>query len=182
MTAGLQRPSCLVGMMGAGKPAVGRPLAARPALPFPRFGMPEDRNAPARDERSPEIFARDGQSVSFAPARPTCCRGCWMASRGVLSTGRRGVPVRHRTAPPAGKGRVGLAKGRAGPAVVEGAAQGHAPLLATADPRGTLGSSCARARLPTNRPNWRWIAPRGAISGIGGRVSSPRSGRIPASW
>ncbi|MCC5999979.1 MAG: shikimate kinase [Pararhodobacter sp.] len=58
MGAGLQRTVVLVGMMGAGKTAVGRELARRLAVPFTDSDAEIEA---AANQTITEIFARDGE-------------------------------------------------------------------------------------------------------------------------
>ncbi len=73
----------LVGMMGAGKTAVGRALAAKLAVPFLDS---DDEIVKAADRTIPEIFARDGEA--FFRARESEVLNRLLSSRiCVLSTG-----------------------------------------------------------------------------------------------
>ena len=139
----LKKTVVLVGMMGAGKTAVGKALAQRLGVPF----LDSDSEIETAANRSvPEIFARDGEA--FFRARETQVIARLLdSSRGILSTGggaflsatnrenitARGVSVwldadldllwnrvRHRDT---------------------------RPLLRTPDPRGTLAALYA-ARVP----------------------------------
>ena len=70
-------------MMGAGKTAVGRALAARLGVPF----LDSDAEIEsAANMTIPEIFQRDGEPF-FAPRKPRLSVACWMRQKGILSTG-----------------------------------------------------------------------------------------------
>jgi len=142
MTAGLQRHLVLVGMMGAGKTAVGKALAARLGVPFLDSDAEIERAAAMSIA---EIFARDGQS--FFRARETEVLSRLLdGPPGVLSTGggvflsdtnraliaEKGVSVWLRAEPDLLWSRVRHKATR--------------PLLRTADPRGTLEQLCAERR------------------------------------
>jgi len=79
----LKKTIVMVGMMGAGKTAIGRALAARIGVPF----LDSDAEIEAAASRTvPEIFARDGEA--FFRARETQVISRLLdAQRGVLSTG-----------------------------------------------------------------------------------------------
>jgi len=79
----LKKTIVMVGMMGAGKTAIGRALAARIGVPF----LDSDAEIEAAASRTvPEIFARDGEP--FFRARETQVISRLLdAQRGVLSTG-----------------------------------------------------------------------------------------------
>ncbi|TMM54459.1 shikimate kinase [Sulfitobacter sabulilitoris] len=79
----LKKTVVMVGMMGAGKTAVGRALAARLAVPF----LDSDAEIEAAANMSvPEIFARDGEPFFRAREREVIGRLLDRAC-GVLSTG-----------------------------------------------------------------------------------------------
>lgn len=79
----LKKTVVMVGMMGAGKTAVGRALAARLQVPFLDSDTEIER---AANMTIPEIFARDGEA--FFRAREAQVIGRLLDdARGVLSTG-----------------------------------------------------------------------------------------------
>jgi shikimate kinase len=79
----LKKTIVMVGMMGAGKTAVGRALAARLGVPF----LDSDHEIEAAANMSiPEIFARDGESFFRLKERQVITR-LLEEERGVLSTG-----------------------------------------------------------------------------------------------
>ncbi|WP_460273862.1 shikimate kinase [Celeribacter sp. ULVN23_4] len=81
--SGLRKTVVLVGMMGAGKTAVGKALAARLDVPF----LDSDQEIEKAADRSiAEIFTRDGEA--FFRARETEVIGRLLETqRGILSTG-----------------------------------------------------------------------------------------------
>ena len=79
----LKKTVVMVGMMGAGKTAVGRALAARLGVPF----LDSDHEIEAAANMSiPEIFARDGEPFFRLKERQVISR-LLEEERGVLSTG-----------------------------------------------------------------------------------------------
>lgn len=79
----LKKTIVMVGMMGAGKTAVGRALAARLAVPF----LDSDHEIEtAANMTIPEIFARDGEAFFRRKERQVIAR-LLDQRRGVLSTG-----------------------------------------------------------------------------------------------
>lgn len=79
----LKKTVALVGMMGAGKTAVGRAVAARLAVPF----LDSDAEIEAAANLSvPEIFARDGERFFRARETEVIAR-LLSEERGILSTG-----------------------------------------------------------------------------------------------
>ena len=79
----LKKTVVLVGMMGAGKTAVGRALAARLQVPF----LDSDHEIEAAANRTiPEIFARDGEAFFRLKERQVIAR-LLTEECGVLSTG-----------------------------------------------------------------------------------------------
>ncbi|MFS4583180.1 shikimate kinase [Phaeobacter sp. C3_T13_0] len=79
----LKKTIVMVGMMGAGKTAVGRALAARLKAPF----LDSDHEIEAAANRTiPEIFARDGEPF-FREKERKVIRRLLDEERGVLSTG-----------------------------------------------------------------------------------------------
>ncbi|MFP4273909.1 MAG: shikimate kinase [Paracoccaceae bacterium] len=142
MAIRLKRHLVLVGMMGAGKTAVGRALASRLGVPFLDSDAEIERAAAMTIG---EIFARDGER--FFRARETEVLSRLLdGSPGVLSTGggvflsetnraiiaRKGVSIWLKAEPDLLWTRVRHKATR--------------PLLQTADPRGTLERICAERR------------------------------------
>ena len=79
----LKKTVVMVGMMGAGKTAVGRALAARLGVPF----LDSDHEIEAAANMSiPEIFARDGEAFFRLKERQVISR-LLDEERGILSTG-----------------------------------------------------------------------------------------------
>ncbi len=79
----LKKTIVMVGMMGAGKTAVGRALAARLGVPF----LDSDHEIEAAANMTiPEIFARDGEPFFRQKERQVIAR-LLEEERGVLSTG-----------------------------------------------------------------------------------------------
>ncbi len=79
----LKKTIVMVGMMGAGKTAVGRALAARLAVPF----LDSDHEIEAAANMTiPEIFARDGEPF-FREKETQVIARLLKEERGVLSTG-----------------------------------------------------------------------------------------------
>lgn len=79
----LKKTIVMVGMMGAGKTAVGRALAARLAAPF----LDSDHEIEAAANMTiPEIFARDGEPF-FREKETQVISRLLQEERGVLSTG-----------------------------------------------------------------------------------------------
>jgi len=79
----LKKTVALVGMMGAGKTAVGRSVAAKLGVPF----LDSDAEIEAAANLSvPEIFQRDGEAF-FRKREAEVIRRLLEARRGILSTG-----------------------------------------------------------------------------------------------
>ena len=79
----LKKTIVMVGMMGAGKTAVGRGVAGRLGVPF----LDSDAEIEAAANRTvPEIFARDGEAFFRARESQVIAR-LLEEARGVLSTG-----------------------------------------------------------------------------------------------
>jgi shikimate kinase len=142
----LKKTVVMVGMMGAGKTAVGRALAARLQVPF----LDSDAELEAAANMTvPEIFTRDGEPF-FRDKEAKVIRRLLKEERGILSTGggaflaadnramisRRGVSVWLRADLDVLWRRVKHKNTR--------------PLLRTSDPRATLGE-LYRARVPLYR-------------------------------
>lgn len=103
MTGRLKKTVVLVGMMGAGKTAVGRALAQRLGVPF----LDSDTEiVEAAQMTIPEIFARDGEAffrdreaavidrlLSGPPAILSTGGGAFLAERNRAAISRRGVSV-----------------------------------------------------------------------------------------
>lgn len=145
-TGRLKKTVVMVGMMGAGKTAVGRALAARLGVPF----LDSDIEIEAAANMSvPEIFTRDGEPF-FRDKETQVIRRLLNEERCILSTGggaflaqenrdmisRRGVSVWLRADMKVLWNRVRHKDTR--------------PLLRTRDPRGTLGELYA-VRVPLYR-------------------------------
>lgn len=80
----LKKTVVMVGMMGAGKTAVGRALAARLKVPF----LDSDAEIEAAANRTiPEIFARDGEQFFRDKETRVIARLLQRPRHGVLSTG-----------------------------------------------------------------------------------------------
>jgi shikimate kinase len=139
----LHKTVVMVGMMGAGKTAVGRALATRLGVPF----LDSDTEIEAAANLTvPEIFARDGEAF-FRSRETEVIARLLNGSPGVLSTGggafmaevnrrtisRRGVSLCLDADLPLLWNRVRHKESR--------------PLLRTPDPRGTLAALLA-ARAP----------------------------------
>ncbi|MEO1732457.1 MAG: shikimate kinase, partial [Pseudomonadota bacterium] len=79
----LNKTVVMVGMMGAGKTAVGRALAARLGVPF----LDSDQEIEAAANMSiPEIFERDGEPF-FRAKETQVIKRLLEEKRGILSTG-----------------------------------------------------------------------------------------------
>jgi shikimate kinase len=131
---GLTRPVVLVGMMGAGKTAVGTALARLLAV---RFTDSDDAIERAANMSIPEIFARDGEAFFREKEAQVLARllrdrpgvlstggGAFLSERNRAAIAARGVSVWLRATPDLLWQRVRHRTSR--------------PLLMTADPRGTL--------------------------------------------
>lgn len=142
-TGRLKKTVVMVGMMGAGKTAVGRALAARLGVPF----LDSDAEIEtAANMTVPEIFSRDGEPF-FRDKESKVIRRLLNEERGVLSTGggaflaaqnrsmisRRGVSIWLRADLDVLWNRVRHKDTR--------------PLLRTDDPRATL-AALYKARVP----------------------------------
>lgn len=142
MSLRLSRPVVLVGMMGAGKSAVGAALAR--ALDVAHCDSDDEIERAAR-ERIPDIFARYGEAIfrdreaaviarllEGAPAILSVGGGAWLneATRALVQA--RGVAVWLDVPPDVLWARV---RGKT-----------HRPLLATPDPRATLEALLAARR------------------------------------
>lgn len=79
----LKKTVVMVGMMGAGKTAVGRALAARLGVPFLDSDAEIER---AANLTIPEIFTRDGE-VFFRKRESEVIKRLLTSQRGILSTG-----------------------------------------------------------------------------------------------
>ncbi|CAM3178913.1 shikimate kinase [Paracoccus nototheniae] len=134
MTRGLTRHIVLIGMMGAGKTAIGSELARRLRVPF----TDSDAEIEAAAAMSiSEIFARDGEAffraresqvlgrlLAGAPGVISTGGGAWMSAGNRDMIGARGLSVWLNCAPELLWQRVRQRPTR--------------PLLQTADPKGTL--------------------------------------------
>jgi shikimate kinase len=133
----------LVGMMGAGKTAVGTVLARQLGV---GFSDSDDEIVRAAAMTIPEIFARDGEAFFRAREAEVLAR-LLRGPPGVLSTGGGAfLSEANRTAIAASGVSVWL---RADVEVLWSRVRHrtHRPLLRTADPRGTL-AALAEARAP----------------------------------
>ncbi len=139
----LRRSVVLVGMMGSGKTAIGRALAARLGAPFVDSDAEIERAAAAT---IPEIFARDGEAFFRAREAEVIAR-LIDADPCVLSTGGGAfMAARNR----AGIAARGVALWLDAPLALLWERVRHKdtrPLLRTADPYGTLSALLA-ARGP----------------------------------
>ncbi|WP_291728836.1 shikimate kinase [Leisingera sp. F5] len=139
----LKKTIVMVGMMGAGKTAVGRALAARLDVPF----LDSDHEIEAAANMTiPEIFARDGEPFFRQKERQVIAR-LLEEERGVLSTGGGAFLAEENR-------NVITAKGvsiwlQADLEVLWNRVRHRdtRPLLRTADPRATL-SGLYRDRVP----------------------------------
>ena len=142
----LRKTVVMVGMMGAGKTAVGRALAARLGVPF----LDSDAEIEAAANMTvPEIFTRDGETF-FRRKESQVIARLLDEARGVLSTGggaflseanrkmisEKGISLWLNAAPEVLWNRVRHKETR--------------PLLRTANPRGTL-QELYETRLPCYR-------------------------------
>jgi shikimate kinase len=133
----------LVGMMGAGKTAVGTVLARQLGV---GFSDSDDEIVRAAAMTIPEIFARDGEAFFRAREAEVLAR-LLRGPPGVLSTGGGAfLSEANRAAIAASGVSVWL---RADVEVLWSRVRhrAHRPLLRTADPRGTL-AALAEARAP----------------------------------
>lgn len=143
MPGKLKKTIVMVGMMGAGKTAVGRALAARLDVPF----LDSDHEIEAAANMTiPEIFARDGEPFFRQKERQVIAR-LLEEERGVLSTGGGAFLAEENR-------NVITAKGvsvwlQADLEVLWNRVRHRdtRPLLRTADPRATL-SGLFRDRVP----------------------------------
>ena len=132
--SGLGRPVVLVGMMGSGKTAVGTALAARLGLPF------RDTDA-AMEEAArmsvAEIFARDGEAF-FRDREGEVLRRVLAGGPAIVSTGG-GAFLREGNRAAIDAAGVSVWLRAEGELLWSRVRQkGGRPLLATADPKGTL--------------------------------------------
>ncbi|MFW8634539.1 shikimate kinase [Cribrihabitans pelagius] len=139
----LKKTIVMVGMMGAGKTAVGRALAARLDVPF----LDSDHEIESAANMSiPEIFARDGEAFFRQKERQVISR-LLAEERGVLSTGGGAfLAAENREIVRAGGVSVWL---KADLEVLWSRVRHRdtRPLLRTADPKATL-EALYRARVP----------------------------------
>jgi len=139
----LTRTVALVGMMGSGKSAIGRALAARLEVPF----VDSDAEIEAAAKATiPEIFARDGEAF-FRDREAEVIARLLRGAPGVLSTGGGAyLAERNRIA----ISRTGVALWLDADLDILWERVRHKstrPLLRTADPRATL-AALLRARAP----------------------------------
>ncbi|KIC21227.1 shikimate kinase [Leisingera sp. ANG-Vp] len=139
----LKKTIVMVGMMGAGKTAVGRALAARLNVPF----LDSDHEIEAAANMTiPEIFARDGEPFFRQKERQVIAR-LLEEERGILSTGGGAFLAEENREVITGKGvSVWL---NADLEVLWNRVRHRdtRPLLRTADPHATL-SGLYEARVP----------------------------------
>ena len=139
----LKKTIVMVGMMGAGKTAVGRALAARLDVPF----LDSDHEIEAAANMSiPEIFSRDGEPFFRLKERQVIAR-LLEEERGVLSTGGGAfLSEENRTLITEGGVSVWL---QADPEVLWNRVRHRdsRPLLRTSDPKATL-RALYDARVP----------------------------------
>ena len=142
----LRKTVVMVGMMGAGKTAVGRALAARLQVPF----IDSDAEIEsAANMTVPEIFTRDGEPF-FRRKESQVIARLLAASPGVLSTGGGAFLAEGNREMIS---RQGLSVWLDADTEVLWARVRHRdsrPLLRTADPKGTL-RALIEARLPFYR-------------------------------
>ncbi|HBS49755.1 MAG TPA: shikimate kinase [Rhodobacteraceae bacterium] len=139
----LKKTVVMVGMMGAGKTAVGRALAARLAVPF----LDSDAEIEAAANLTiPEIFARDGEA--FFRAKEAQVIGRLLdAGRGVLSTGGGAYLAPANRAMISERGVAVWLKADLEVLWTRVRHRTHRPLLRTGDPKATL-RALYEARVP----------------------------------
>ncbi len=141
--ARLRKPVVLVGMMGAGKSAVGRELAGRLGVPFADSDAEIERAAALT---IPEIFARDGETF-FRDREAQVIARLLEGAPGVLAVGG-GAFLREETrARIAAKGAALWLKAGLDLLWARVRRKENRPLLKTADPYGTL-KALLEARAP----------------------------------
>lgn len=163
----LKKTVALVGMMGAGKTAVGRAVALRLAVPF----LDSDAEIEAAANLSvPEIFQRDGEAF-FRKRETEVIRRLLETQCGILSTGGGAYLAEVNRANISTKG-VALWLDAELPLLWNRVRHKDTrPLLRTADPRATLAEIFA-ARTPVYRLAELRVtcAPELSIDAMAGRV------------
>lgn len=130
----LKRTVVMVGMMGSGKTAIGRALAARLHVPFLDSDHEIER---AAAETIPEIFARDGEAF-FRARESEVIRRLMQGPVGVLSTGG-GAFLAERNREAIAASGVSVWLDAPLPLLWDRVRHKESrPLLRTADPKGTL--------------------------------------------
>jgi len=133
----------MVGMMGAGKTAVGRALAARLGVPF----LDSDHEIEeAANMTIPEIFARDGEAF-FRQKESQVIQRLLEEARGVLSTGGGAFLSETNRQMISDKGVSIWLNADLDVLWHRVRNRDHRPLLRTADPRATL-KGLYEARVP----------------------------------
>ncbi|AHD01021.1 shikimate kinase [Leisingera methylohalidivorans] len=139
----LKKTIVMVGMMGAGKTAVGRALAARLDVPF----LDSDHEIEAAANMTiPEIFARDGEPFFRLKERQVIAR-LLEEERGVLSTGGGAFLAEENRNVITAKGVSVWLQADLDVLWNRVRHRDTRPLLRTADPRATL-SGLFRDRVP----------------------------------
>ena len=146
-----QRSIVFVGLMGAGKTAIGRKVARRSDWRSPTATT---RSRPCRGMTIPELFERYGETEFRALEQRVILRLLERRPPGGVDRRRRV----HECADPRGDRRarrVGVAEGRPGHADGAGSKKQNRPLLKRADPRGVmlrLMRSATGLRRPPTSP------------------------------
>ncbi|KIC11230.1 shikimate kinase [Leisingera sp. ANG-M1] len=139
----LKKTIVMVGMMGAGKTAVGRALAARLEVPF----LDSDHEIEAAANMTiPEIFARDGEPFFRQKERQVIAR-LLEEERGILSTGGGAFLAQENREVITAKGVSVWLKADLEVLWNRVRHRDTRPLLRTADPHATL-SDLYQARVP----------------------------------
>lgn len=139
----LKKTIVMVGMMGAGKTAVGRGLALRLGVPF----LDSDAEIEAAADRTvPEIFERDGEAFFRARESEVIAR-LLDEERGVLSTGGGAFLAEENRTNITARGVSVWLDADLDLLWQRVKHKDTRPLLRTADPRATLGEIYA-ARVP----------------------------------
>lgn len=138
----LKKTIVMVGMMGAGKTAVGRALAGLLQVPFLDSDAEIER---AADRTVPEIFARDGEAF-FRKKEAQVIARLLEAKRGVLSTGGGAFLQAHNRAVISARGVSVLLDADLDLLWQRVRHKDTRPLLRTADPEATLAEIYAARR------------------------------------
>jgi len=139
----LKKPIVLVGMMGAGKTAVGRALAARLRVPFADCDVEIEA---AANMSIAEIFARDGEAF-FRRKEAQILARLLEGPPGVLSTGGGAFMSEENRAAVRAHGVSVWLNVPVDVLWVRVRHRAHRPLLSTANPRATLQEILDR-RMP----------------------------------